>query len=90
MSDEQPQEQPVDTPTSPTKQPMGVKQKVSLVFATILAICLGSFIIQNLNSIRIDFLWMSGNVRIVYVILSSAIVGGLITFILQRRLKKKN
>lgn len=90
MSNEEEQlEKSKEQPKVPAKNNLGTKQKISLVFATILAICLGSFIIQNLNSIRIDFLWMSGNVRIVYVILSSALIGGFITFIFQKRIKKK-
>lgn len=70
-------------------RPVTAKQKISLVLSTIVLICLVSFIVQNWNSVLIEFLWMSGKIRIVYIILLSALAGGLITLTIERRFKKK-
>ena len=76
------------------KKSISNKQKASLVITTVLAILLISFIIQNWNKVELEFLMFTFRVRIVVIILVSAIIGGLITYLLLKfknaRKKKKS
>ncbi len=87
--DKQPKENPQPRPVAPQKPARTLKQKVGLVLATVLVVLLIFFVVQNLNKTTVNFLMWSDQIRIVYVILLSAIVGSIITFILQRRFRKK-
>lgn len=68
-----------------------LKQRLRIIFLTLLAILLITFVVQNSNRIEIEFLNMNFRVRIIYVILSSAIIGGILGVLLLkiRAAKKK-
>lgn len=76
--------------TTPKKTD-SIKFKVSLVVATILAIGLISFIVQNMNPIKIEFLAFDFRVRIIYLMLFSMLLGVIATYAFQKyRRNKKN
>lgn len=68
-----------------------LKQRLRIIFLTLLAILLITFVVQNSNRIEIEFLNMNFRVRIIYVILSSVIIGGILGVLLLkiRAAKKK-
>ncbi|WP_027420994.1 LapA family protein [Crocinitomix catalasitica] len=59
-------------------------QKVRLVMMTLLSIVLITFIVQNSNKVELEFFNMTFRVRIIFIILFSAIIGGLINFLLMK------
>jgi uncharacterized integral membrane protein len=83
MSDLQSTNQPeqITKPESKLKN----KQKIRLILTTILAILLGTFIYQNFNKVEIEFLVFTFRVRIVLIIFFSALIGGLITYLLMKQ-----
>lgn len=87
---DQPQETPQQAPVKKESK-LSLIQKIRLIIATVLIILLGIFIYQNFNKIEIEFLGYATRIRIVVVILFSALLGSLITFILmkQRAAKRK-
>ncbi len=70
---------------SPNNQPnppkMTVVQKARLVFLTLLAVLLITFIAQNTNETTVEFLNVDLKVSIIMIILVSALIGALITFL---------
>jgi len=69
---------PINQPTPPS---MSVAQKARLIFLTLLGILLITFIVQNSNKVKVEFLNIDMMVSIIMIILISAIIGGLITFL---------
>jgi len=63
---------------------MTVAQKARLIFLTLLAILLITFIAQNTNETTVEFLNIDMKVSIIMIILVSAVTGGLITFLLMK------
>jgi len=63
---------------------MSVAQKARLIFLTLLGILLITFIVQNSNKVKVEFLNIDMMVSIIMIILISATVGGLITFLWMR------
>ncbi len=82
---------------TPTNQPappqMSVAQKARLIFLTLLGVLLITFIAQNSNKVKVEFLNIDMMVSIIMIILISATIGGLITFLWMKHRaarKKKN
>lgn len=75
------------------ESPKGItfKQKFSLTVSVLLGVALVAFIIQNYNAVKIEFLMFDFRVRIVYLMLFSALTGALLTYAFgkYRRAKKK-
>lgn len=71
------------------KEGMPTRQKVRLIVTTVLVLLLISFIIQNFNKVKVEFLMFEFRIRIVTIILVSAIIGGLITFLLMKHRNAK-
>jgi len=61
------------------------KGEVRWIIGGILAILFGVFIAQNADEIRIDFLFFSLNVRLIWLFLICAVLGAVIDRLLQRR-----
>lgn len=59
---------------------MPLAQKLRVVFMTLLGILLVTFIVQNSNKVEIEFLNINFRMRIIFIILISALIGALITF----------
>lgn len=65
-------------------------QKVKLALTLILVGLLVTFIVQNLHQVEVQFLTMTNRVSLVMVILVSALIGGLLTFLLLKYRQNKN
>jgi len=73
-----------NTNTTPSTSSMTFGQKARLVALTMLAILLTIFVIQNANRVKVEFLNMDFMVSVIMIILISALIGGLITFLLMK------
>jgi uncharacterized integral membrane protein len=54
-----------------------------------LGVALVAFVVQNYNAVKIEFFMFDFRVRIVYLMLFSAITGGLLTYALGKYRKSK-
>ncbi|MGB1103330.1 MAG: hypothetical protein ACPG21_06840 [Crocinitomicaceae bacterium] len=63
---------------------VSAKQKTRIIISTLLVAFLITFIIQNYNKVKIEFLMFDFQIRIVVIILVSAIIGGLFTYLMMR------
>lgn len=89
MSDTEPN-QNVSTNNQPTPPKMTVYQKARLIFLTLLGVLLITFILQNSNKVKVEFLNIDMMVSIIMIILISAVIGGLITFLwMKQRVPRK-
>jgi uncharacterized integral membrane protein len=85
MSTEQPSKQSTQENTK-----VSFMRKVRIVFITVLVLVLGSFVLQNYNHVKIELMVWSFQIRIVVIILVSAIIGALITLLLlKNKLSRK-
>ncbi len=73
--------QTVSPNNQPTAPKMTVAQKARLIFLTLLGALLITFIAQNTNQTTVEFLAIDLKVSIIMIILVSAVIGGLITFL---------
>lgn len=80
MSDTKP-DQNVNPTTQPEAPKMTFAQKARLIFLILLGVLLITFIAQNTNKTTVEFLNIDANVSIIMIILVSAFIGGLITFL---------
>jgi uncharacterized integral membrane protein len=69
---------------------MTVKQKARIVFMTLLGVLLIAFTVQNFNRVEIEFLNMNFRVRIIFIILGSALIGAAISFLLMKHRDRKH
>ncbi|NOQ74296.1 MAG: DUF1049 domain-containing protein [Crocinitomix sp.] len=63
---------------------MTMKQKARIVVISLLGILLITFTAQNWNPVVVEFLNMNFEIRIIFIILGSAILGALINFLLMK------
>ena len=77
--------------TQAVENKMSLAQKLRVIFMTLLGILLITFIVQNSNRVEIEFLNINFRIRIIFIILISALIGALITFSMMkwRAVKKK-
>ena len=61
------------------------KGEVRWIIGGILAILFGIFIAQNAREVKIDFVFFSANVRLIWLFLICAVIGAVIDRLLQRR-----
>ena len=76
--------EPGRTPTPP-EQPGLTKAEIRWIMGGILAILFGVFIAQNATEVKIHFVFFSANIRLIWVFLICAVLGGIIDRLLQRR-----
>lgn len=65
------------------------KQKTRIVLMTLLALFLTIFIVQNSNRVELEFLNINFRVRIIYIILFSAIIGIVLGYLFSKMRKAK-
>lgn len=85
------QEKPSQQKSTTENQGKGLtfKQKFSLTVSVLLGVGLVAFVVQNYNAVKIEFFMFDFRVRIVYLMLFSAITGGLLTYALGKYRKSK-
>jgi len=72
---------------SPSK--VGAKQKTRIIISTLLVAFLITFIVQNYNEVKVEFLMFDFQVRIVVIILISAIIGAISTYLMMRHFRAR-
>jgi uncharacterized integral membrane protein len=68
---------------------ISVKQKTRIIISTLLIAFLITFVVQNYNKVKIEFLMFDFQIRIVVVILVSALIGGLFTYLMMRHFRAR-
>ncbi|MEO9534341.1 MAG: hypothetical protein ABJG68_05035 [Crocinitomicaceae bacterium] len=70
---------------------ISVKQKTTLIVSVLLVLAVIAFVVQNSNRVEIEFLFFKTRIRIVYLMLFSALGGiaGSYVFAKWRKSKKK-
>jgi uncharacterized integral membrane protein len=61
------------------------KAEVRWILGGVIAILFGVFIAQNAREVKIDFVFFSANVRLIWLFLICAVLGAVIDRLLQRR-----
>jgi uncharacterized integral membrane protein len=72
---------------TPPEQETGrlTKGEIRWIIGGVLAILFGVFVAQNADEIKIDFLFFSLNVRLIWLFLICAVLGAVLDRLLQRR-----
>lgn len=68
----------------PPKPPPGRRNQTRLIVALVVALLLVIFAIQNTRRVRVDFLFLHRDARVIYVIVVSAALGALAGWLVQR------
>lgn len=73
------------------KPGMSFKQKTTLTISVLMMVGLVAFVVQNYNKVKIDFFMFEFRVRIIYLMVFSAVIGMFTMYAFQkyRRSKKK-
>ena len=73
------------------KPAMSFKQKTTITVSVLMLVGLVAFVIQNYNHVKIEFFMFEFRVRIIYLMVFSAIIGMFTMYAFQkyRRSKKK-
>lgn len=73
------------------KSVMTFKQKTMLTLSVLLVVGLVAFVVQNYNKIKIDFFMFEFRVRIIYLMVFSAVIGMFTMYSFQkyRKVKKR-
>ena len=61
------------------------KGEIRWIIGGVIAILFGVFIAQNAREVKIDFVFFSANVRLIWLFLICAVIGAVIDRLLQRR-----
>jgi uncharacterized integral membrane protein len=61
------------------------KVEIRWAMAGLLAVVFGIFIAQNAGRIRVDFVFFSANVRLIWVFLICGVIGAIIDRLLQKK-----
>lgn len=73
----------------PSRQPPSRENQTRLIVALIVAVLLVIFAIQNRHRVSVDFLFLSWDGRVIYVIIVSAIAGALTGWLVQRTRRRR-
>jgi len=81
---------PQENTATKTGAKMSNAQKVRLIVTTSLVLLLIAFVVQNYNKVKVEFLMFEFRIRIVTIILVSALIGSFITLLIQYSRKAKS
>ena len=71
------------------KPAMSFKQKTTLTISVLMLVGLIAFIVQNYNKVKIEFFMFEFRVRIIYLMVFSAIIGMFTMYAYQKYRKSK-
>ena len=77
--------EPGQTPPESSGTRRLTKGEIRWIMGGILAVIFGIFIAQNAREVKIDFVFFSANVRLIWLFLICAVLGAVIDRLLQRR-----
>jgi uncharacterized integral membrane protein len=67
------------------RTPAGRENRTRLIVALVIAAVILVFAFQNTNRVRVSFLFLHWDARVIYLIIVSALLGGLAAYLLGRR-----
>jgi uncharacterized integral membrane protein len=76
---------PDERPDSYEESRRLTKGEIRWIIGGVIAILFGVFIAQNADETKIDFIFFSANVRLIWLFLICAVIGAVIDRLLQRR-----
>jgi uncharacterized integral membrane protein len=71
-----------------TPPPARRERQTRLIVAAVIAVIILIFAIQNRNEVRVSFLFLHWDARVIYLIIVSAALGALATWLIQRRRRR--
>jgi uncharacterized integral membrane protein len=77
-----------DEPQRPQGRPPARENQMRLIVALVVATLLVIFAIQNTKEVRVSFLFLHWDARVIYVIIVSALLGMLLAYLLGRRRRR--
>jgi uncharacterized integral membrane protein len=77
-----------DEPQRPQGRPPARESQMRLIVALVVATLLVIFAIQNTKEVRVSFLFLHWDARVIYVIIVSALLGMLLAYLLGRRRRR--
>jgi uncharacterized integral membrane protein len=78
-------DEPGDRPDSHEESRRLTKGEIRWIIGGVIAVLFGVFIAQNADETKIDFIFFSANVRLIWLFLICAVIGAVIDRLLQRR-----
>lgn len=69
--------------------PAGRENRTRLVVALVIAAVILVFAFQNTNRVRVSFLFLHWDARVIYLIIVSALLGALAAYLLGRRRRSR-
>ena len=79
----------VDQPQRRSQPPAGRENRTRLIVAVVIAAVILVFAFQNTNQVRVSFLFFHWDARVIYLIIVSALLGGLAAYLLGRRRRSR-
>jgi uncharacterized integral membrane protein len=79
----------VDRPEGRSQQPAARENRTRLIVALVIAAVILIFAFQNTNQVRVSFLFLHWDARVIYLIIVSALLGGLAAYLLGRRRRSR-
>jgi uncharacterized integral membrane protein len=77
-----------DEPQRQPQQRAPSRDQTRLIVASVIAVLLIIFAVQNTKEVRVSFLFFHWDGRVIYVIILSALLGMLIAYLLGRRRRR--
>ena len=77
-----------DEPQRPQRRPPSRENQTRLIGALVIAAVLVVFAVQNRNDVRVSFLFVHWDARVIYLIIVSALLGMLLAYLLGRRRRR--
>lgn len=79
----------VDEPQRRSQSPAGRENRTRLIVALVIAAVILVFAFQNTNRVRVSFLFLHWDARVIYLIIVSALLGALAAYLLGRRRRSR-
>lgn len=79
----------VDEPQRRSQPPAGRENRTRLIVALVIAAVILVFAFQNTNRVRVSFLFLHWDARVIYLIIVSALLGAFAAYLLGRRRRSR-
>ena len=78
-----------DTPSPSTPAKRKLRDNLRLGVAVVLAVLVTIFAVLNVKSVHVDWIFGSSEAPLIIVIVVSLLVGGALTYLAERRIRKR-
>jgi uncharacterized integral membrane protein len=79
----------VNEPQRRSRPPAGRENRTRLIVALVITAVILIFAFQNRNQVRVSFLFFHWDARVIYLIIVSALLGGLAAYLFGRRRRSR-